>query len=215
MLTAAEFENLQDQNVLQRASQYLEMEAYNLIVAANKKAIEFLYLASSDYVDGTDAFTAPKALTLISNDMKILPVAKTNIDAEYRRSKFRGRWETFGGETVARYYDVANYQISPEGNVGIGNAMAKAALPFIYDLDFDPVIQGIAEDSLSHLLTVPIGSVWLDTWTDNRGDNEILHEDSLKTTRNIMGVDFVCIGNAHDSRACVLLWRPCPKEKYA
>ncbi len=189
-INASEFENLQDQDVQMRTAQELERIAYNLIVAANKKAIELLYLASSDYVDGTDAFTAPKALTLISSDMKILPVAKTNIDAEYRKSRFRGRWENFGGETVARYYDVANLQMNIDGSIGIGNSMQRAALPFIYDLDFDTVIQGIAEDSLSHLLTVPIGSVWLDTWTDNRGDKEVRMDHRLSTTRNIMGFDF-------------------------
>lgn len=186
-LNPSELANLTE-SVAERRAQYLRRKAHSLKVAANRAIISQLYTLVSDYADGTDAMTTPKALTLISDKGDILPVGKAKIDKEYRQSLFKGEYVIFGGETIADYFSVKGYRLSPEGKMGVSDAMAD--LPFVYDSDFDSLIQEAAEDELSHAIIVPIGSVILDTWVQNTGDMYMNTPTRLSTVLTIDGIQY-------------------------
>jgi hypothetical protein len=176
-----------DQTVSSRRAKALMDAHYKIKQTINKKLIEFLYSSISDYADGTLALgNTVRDLRLISDKGDILPVGKAKLDREYRHSDFDGEYVMFGGETLADYYAVKGYRLSPEGKMGVADAMAD--LPFIYDSRFDKIFQSLGEDVDSHVVAVPIGSILFDTWNEHTGEMEMKDANYMYTTLDIEGL---------------------------
>ena len=172
----------------QRRADYMRRMAYAILTDANKKIIEDLYASASSYSNSVNSQTTPVNLPIISDKGDILPVAFAKIKAEYRKERFNGNFVTFGGETLATYFDVRDLRLSPEGKMG---AMADLMnMPFIYDSVFDETIQAAAVDSLSHLLTVPVGSYFVRLWNENTGEKNMIDANYAYTTMLIDGIPF-------------------------
>ncbi len=182
-----EFQNLLEAPS-QRRADYLRRAAYALLTSANRAIIEDLFASASAYSDTTSSQTAPKNLPIISDKGDILPVAFSRIKSEYRKERFNGNFVTFGGETLATYFDVRDLRLSPEGQMGANANLMN--MPFIYDSVFDDVIQEAAEDSLSHLLTVPVGSYFVRIWNQYTGYQNMIDANYVYTTILIDGILF-------------------------
>jgi hypothetical protein len=179
-----DFDNLLE-TPTQRRADTLRRAAYAILTEANKTVVTNLYSSISAYNDGT---TAAKVLPIIKTNGDINPVAFSRIRKEYRKERFKGDFVVIGGDTVADYFDVRELRLSPEGKMG---TMANLAdMPMIYDSVFDEVFQEAAEDELSHGITVPVGSFFVDIWNEYRGDKQIANPDFLQTTIMIDGVMF-------------------------
>ena len=184
----AQFDNLNETPSARRADM-LRRKAYNLKLKANKIAIQQLYASVSDYSDGSASIGATtKHVNIISSKMDISPAAMAKIAGEYRRESFNGQYVIFGGHTLADFYNVNRWRISPEGR--IGTDLADSSLPFIYDENFDSTLQVLEADTKSHGISVPIGSFGIDFWNEFTGYKVKSFEDMIKTTIVIDGMTY-------------------------
>jgi hypothetical protein len=184
----SQFDNLNETPNARRA-EMLRRKAWNIRQKVNKISLQQLYASLSDYSDGTASIGATtKRVNIITSDMKVSPVGLAKIAGEYRRESFQGDYVIFGGHTLADFWQVRRWQMSPEGR--LGSDLADGSLPFIYDAAFDPTFQTLEADNASHGVTVPIGSFAIDFWNEFTGYKIKSFEDFIKTTIEIDGVLF-------------------------
>lgn len=185
--TMSDFDLLMESPSDRRADQ-IRRAAYAIKTAANAQVINSLHGFVSDYADGTDGLTATKHITLINETGDILPVSMAKIAKEYRDSLYKGDYVILGGSTIAQYFDVRMYRLSPEGRMGVTDSLSN--LPMIYDSQFDTIWQGLQADTLSHGVVVPIGSVFVDTFNEFTGYKRLSDPNYVYTTINIDGTLF-------------------------
>ena len=186
--TIAEFDNLNETPSERRAA-VLRRYEYMLRVQANTDAINELYAAISNYADGTVPATTLKSIEILTAAGDINPIAISDINAEMRASLFNGEYVIFGGDIIAKYFDIKMLRLSPEGRVGIDTG-TLADLPFVYDSQFDGIVLGLEVDALSHGFIVPIGAFMMDTWVENTGYKEMSDPNYLFTTITIDGIEY-------------------------
>lgn len=167
---------------------FMRKKAKALKEELNKRAIEQVYAAMSDYHNGDDAFTAVHSLPLLTDDAKVNYVGLSLINEEYRAHKFSGVKVIFGGNGIARFNDVNAYQMNSDGTLGV-KGQTLASLPFVYDSQFDEVYQALAGDQKLHAVTVPVGSFLISMWNKYTGAKRIVNRpDYAFTTIEIDGL---------------------------
>ncbi len=183
VVSIAEFNELCEAPSVRRADK-IRRAAYALKVDANKKIITALYGLINDYANGDNGLTAVRSLNILTNEAKLNPVEMSKVAQEYRDSLYNDDYVMIGGNELAKWYDVMMWQLSPEGRVGID----PINFPFIYDQAFDGIFQGLAADTDSHAVTIPIGGVFVDIWNEFTGYKELSDPNYVFTTIEIDGI---------------------------
>ena len=187
-ITKAEFLQLAETPSERRATM-LRRKAWNLKKKLNRFAITQVYAALSDYFDGNPSIGGTtKNVTILKSDGKIAPVGMSRVYQEYTDVGFTGDFVIFGGRTLSTFYNTNRWQISPEGR--LGTDLSDGSLPFVYDPIFDEIFQTLEANTLSHGVSIPVGSFALDFYNMYTGEMVDVFEDKLSTTLEIDGLTY-------------------------
>jgi len=177
-----------DSDPAARRAKRLRDAYWRIKKSMNRNAITQLLASASNYADGTSPDSDLKSIPLFNPNGDLNTAAMSILRGEMRRSNYNGDWYLFGGDSVAKWYDIKELRLSPEGRLGIQSGVLDS-IPFVYDSMFDSVAStvfaGTPYEVLSQGVLVPVGSFAIATWNEFTGKQEHIMPDYAQTTMRI------------------------------
>lgn len=171
----------------QRRANFMRRKAFEILLEANTEAIQEMYANVNPYSSGTASVGADtETVKVITSTGNIVNAGFAKIKGTYRKAYYNGPLYIFGGDKIATYFDVKDFQgLSQDGN---GMVDPFDAMPFIYDHSIDPELQTLeaaTNPTASHGITIPVGGFGIAIYHQNEGAQALSLETRLSTTIDI------------------------------